>query len=98
MKNDILDLLRRVIEMQHGGRGTYMHSVHVHRHAPRPGLWDGAVHVFSLDGHESATRAYAWAGPIDGSDALRYFAVLHQGGVRSPVDAVSAVVKAIRAA
>lgn len=98
MKTDNLDLLRQVIELQHGGRGTYMHSVRVHRMAPRPGLWDGAVHVFSLAGNQAANMAYAWAGPIDGTDALRYFAVLHQGGVRSPIDAVNAVVKLIRAA
>lgn len=98
MKNDILDLLKQVIEHQHGGRPTYMHSVRVHRMAPRPGLWDGAVHVYSLAGNQNAALAYAWAGPIDGSDSSRYFSVLHQGEVRGPVEAVGAVVKAIRAA
>ena len=98
VKNDIHDLLRQVIELQHGGRGTYMHTVKVHKMPPRPGQWDGAVHVFSLAGNQAASLAYAWAGPIDGSDSSRYFAVLHQGEVKGPVEAVSAVVKAIRAA
>lgn len=98
MKNDTLGLLKQVIELQHGGCGTYMHSVRVHRMAPRADLWDGVVHVFSLTGNQSANLAYAWAGPIDGSDSSRFFAVLHQGQIRGPVEAVSAAARAIRTA
>jgi hypothetical protein len=52
------------------------------------------VHVFDLDDHPSATRAYAWSSPIEGSDKRRFFAVLHEGGIRSPEDAVRAAIVA----
>lgn len=96
--NATIDLLRRVIETQHGGRGTYTHSVKVHRLPPRPGLWDGLVHVFSLANNRQAEIAYAWAAPIDGTNSSRFFAVLHQGNVRGPIEAVGATVKALRRA
>ena len=57
-------------------------------------VWDGTVHVVDLEGHPSATRAYAWSSPIKGSDKRRFFAVLHLGGIRSPIDAVRAAIVA----
>ena len=52
------------------------------------------VHVFDLAGNPNATRAYAWSSPIEGSDKRRFFAVLHIGAIRSPVDAVRAAIVA----
>jgi hypothetical protein len=57
-------------------------------------VWEGVVHVFDLKGHPTASRAYAWSSPIEGSDKRRFFAVLHQGLVKSPVDAVRAAIVA----
>ena len=34
------------------------------------------VHVFDLAGHPTATRAYAWSSPIEGSTKRRFVAVL----------------------
>jgi hypothetical protein len=34
------------------------------------------VQVFDLAGHPTATRAYAWSSPIEGSTKRRFFAVL----------------------
>jgi hypothetical protein len=48
----------------------------------------------SPQGHPTASRAYAWSSPIEGSDKRRFFAVLHQGLVKSPVDAVRAAIVA----
>ena len=45
---------------------------------------------------DKASLAYAWEVPVEGSSASRYFAVLHQGRVRGPADALSAVLKAMR--
>jgi hypothetical protein len=42
----------------------------------------------------TATRAYAWSSPIEGSEKRRFFAVLHQGPVTSPVEAVRAAIVA----
>jgi len=36
----------------------------------------------------------AWFSPVEGSDKRRFFAVLHLGGIRSPVDAVRAAIVA----
>jgi hypothetical protein len=50
------------------------------------------VHVFDLEGHPKASRAYAWSSPMEGSDKRRFFAVLHQPPVTSPVEAVRAAI------
>ena len=48
------------------------------------------MHVFDLAGHPTATRAYAWSSPIEGSTKRRVFAVLHQPPIDSPQGAVRA--------
>ena len=55
-------------------------------------VWEGVVHVFNLEGHPKATRAYAWSSPIEGTERRRFYAVLHLGGIRSPLDAVRAAI------
>jgi hypothetical protein len=57
-------------------------------------VWEGVVHVFDLAGNPNATRAYAWSSPIKGTDRRRFFAVLHMGAIKSPVDAVRAAIVA----
>lgn len=89
------DLLKRVIESQHGGTGAFVQSVRVVKPATAKDQWDGLVHVFDLRGHAQAKRAYAWAAPIKGSTAPRYFAVLQQGKIKTPIDAVKAAAAAI---
>ena len=54
-------------------------------------VWEGVVHVFDLEGHPTATRAYAWSSPIEGSTKRRFYAVLH-------VPPISSAAKAVRAA
>lgn len=90
------DLLKRVIELQHGGTGTFVQSVRVHKATANKLQWDGMVHVFDLKGHPKAKRAYAWASPINGSKSPRYFAVLQQARINSPADAVKAAAAAIK--
>ena len=38
-------------------------------------VWEGVVHVFDLEGHPKATRAYAWSSPIEESEKRRFYAV-----------------------
>jgi hypothetical protein len=59
-------------------------------------VWEGVAHVFDLEGHSRATRAYAWSSPVEGSSNRRFYAVLHLGGIRSPLDAVRAAIVAER--
>jgi hypothetical protein len=42
------------------------------------------------EGNAKATIACAWSSPIEGSNKRRFYAVLHLGGRRSPLDAVRA--------
>ena len=96
MERVSVDQLKAVIESQHGGKGSFVRSVRVLKGTDGRTGWDGIVHVFALKGHPNARQAYAWASPILGSTKPRYFAVLHQGQVRGPAEAVGAAVAAIR--
>lgn len=44
--------------------------------------------MFDLEGYPRATRAYAWSHLVgDAGERRRFFAVLHLGGIRSPLAA-----------
>ena len=58
-------------------------------------VWDGIVQVFDLVDHSTATRCYAWSYVTDEKTGKRkFFAVLHQGPVDSPLNAVRAAIVA----
>jgi hypothetical protein len=86
--------LKRAVEAQHGCKATVFQSVPIKETFGRNTVWEGVVHIFSLTGHPTAKRAYAWSSPIEGSDKRRFFAVLHQSPVTSPVEAVRAAIVA----
>jgi hypothetical protein len=91
-----VDQLRRAVEGQHGGKAALVEAVPVRETFQGQTVWEGVVHVFDLEGHPKATRAYAWSSPVEGSDRRRFYAVLHLGGIRSPLDAVRAAIVAER--
>ena len=86
--------LKRAIESQHGGIARLVQSVPVRETFDRQTVWQGVVHVFDLEGHPQATRAYAWSSPIEGSEKRRFFAVLQIPPIKSAVDAVRAAIVA----
>jgi hypothetical protein len=88
------DQLKRAVEVQHGATATLVQAAPVKETFKGSTVWEGVVHVFDLAGHPKATRAYAWSSPIEGSDKRRFFAVLHMGPIKSPVDAVRAAIVA----
>jgi len=90
------DRLKQAIESQHGGTATLAQSVPVRETFKGQTVWEGIVHVFDLEGHPKATRAYAWSSPIEGSTKRRFFAVLHMGPIKSPLNAVRAAIVAER--
>lgn len=93
--NDIaIPDLVKAVEGMHGGQARLAKTIPVQETFQGQPVWEGVVHVFDLDGHPSATRAYAWSSPIEGSDKRRCFAVLHLGGIKSPLDAVRAAIVA----
>jgi hypothetical protein len=88
------DQLKCAVEAQHGCMATLAQSVPVTETFEGKTVWEGIVHVFDLTGHLTANRAYAWSSSIEESDKRRFFAVLHQGPVTSPVEAVRAAIVA----
>jgi hypothetical protein len=86
------DQLKNAVERMHGGKARLAQSVPVSETFGGNIVWEGIVHVFDLEGHPTATRAYAWSSPIVGSDKRRFFAVLHQEPVTSPAKAVRAAI------
>lgn len=90
------DQLKHAVEGQHGGKAVLSSVEPVKEVWNGQTVWEGAVHVFDLEGNPKATRAYAWSSPVEGSDRRRFYAVLHLGGIRSPLDAVRAAIVAER--
>ncbi len=83
--------LQRSVERLHGGTATLAQSVPVREIFGDEPVWEGVVQVFDLAGYPTASRAYAWSSPIEGSTKKRrFFAVLHQPPVDSPEAAVRA--------
>lgn len=86
--------LAQAVEAQHGGTARLASVAAVRETFSGKTVWQGTIHVFDLEGHPAATRAYAWSSPIEGSTKRRFFAVLHAGAIRSPADAVRAAIVA----
>jgi len=91
-----VDQLQRAVEGQHGGKAALVDALPIKEIFLGQTVWEGVVHVFDLEGHPQATSAYAWSSPIENSDRRRFYAVLHLGGIRSPLDAVRAAIVAER--
>jgi hypothetical protein len=88
------DQLKDVVERKHGGSAQFARSVPVRETFEGKAVQEGMVHVFDLVGHPTATRAYAWSSPIEGSTKRRFFAVLHTTRINSPLEAVRAAIGA----
>lgn len=88
------EALRIAVEQMHNCSARLAQSVPISEAFKGEPVWEGVVHVFDLDGHPKATRAYAWSSPIEGSTKRRFFAVLHIPPITSPLDAVRAAIVA----
>jgi hypothetical protein len=86
--------LQKAVEHMHNCKARLVQSVPIREWFEHETVWEGAVHIFDLEGHPTAFRAYAWSSSIEGSDKRRFFAVLHQPPITSPVDAVRAAIVA----
>ena len=80
--------LSEPVSILHGAKASYVSTEHVHEAHGGETVWEGDVHVYSLEGHAEADTCYAWAEPGEGKD--RIFAVLKLGPVKTPADAVRA--------
>ena len=86
------EALADAIRSMHGVEATWIASVPVTEDFKGETVWDGAVEVFELHGHPTATRCYAWSHAVDDSERRRFVAVLHQGPIDSPQAAVRAAI------
>ncbi len=82
--------LKKVVEDLHQCNARHTGTEHVTETFQGETVWDGDVHIFALEGHPSASVAYAWSSPVQRSLRSRFFAVLHSPPVESPQDAVRA--------
>jgi hypothetical protein len=84
--------LKRAVEVQHGCKAAVFQSMPIKKTFSGKTVWEGVVYTFSLTGHPTARRAYAWSSSTEGGDKRRFFAMLHQWPVTSPVKAVRAAI------
>jgi hypothetical protein len=90
------DQLEAAVEGQHGGRAKLREVVRVSEEFSGRPVWQGVVHVFDLTGHPTASVAYAWSSPVEGSNRRRFYAVLGVPPINSAADAVRAAIVADR--
>ncbi len=86
--------LQQAVESLHSCRATLAQTVPVRETFRGKPVWEGVVHVFGLEGHANANRAFAWSSPIEDSDKRRIAAVLQLGAIKTPLDAVRAAIVA----
>jgi hypothetical protein len=98
MYEDDPEQLSQVVQSPHGGNPVWIGSEPIKEVFDGKTVWEGIVHIFDLDRYPRATGAYASSSPLEGSAKRRFFAVLHLGGSRSPLDAVRAAIVAERRA
>ena len=85
-----VEALQQAVEGLHGCRASLNRVEHVTESFQGQTAWEGTVHVFDLQGHETASVAYAWSDPVEGSEKRRFYAVLEAGPIKSAPDAVRA--------
>jgi hypothetical protein len=84
--------LRKAVQRLHGGAVRLVQSVRISESFDGKSLWEGVVQIFELKGHPTASLAYAWSSPVEGSTERQYFAVLNVPPITSPAEAVLATV------
>jgi len=89
-----VEQLQHAVESLHSCHAKLVQTVPVRETFHGQSVWEGVVHVFDLEGHPTANRAYAWSAPIEGSEKRRFFSVLQLGAIKSPVAAVRAAIVA----
>ena len=80
-------LLKYVVEAHYGGTAIFVEPVWVRAPMRDDTIWEGVVYIFDLHGNPEGERAYTWTTPRANGKS-QYFAVLHEGQVTSPKDAV----------
>ena len=89
--SEYLERLSKAITAMHGCDCSHLETAHVHEMMDGETVWKGNVEVFQVDGHESATMAFAW-GWKDADDETQWTAVLNVPPIVSAREAVQAAI------
>lgn len=92
LEGDDSEQLRHAVELVHSCSATLVGSAAVRETFRKTVVWQGIVHIFTIEGNPQAKRAYAWSSQIEGT--RRIATTLHTGLILSPVDAVRAALVA----
>jgi hypothetical protein len=84
--------LKKAILHLHGCKSKWVESVPVKEVFQDQTVWEGVVEVFDLLDHPTAKRCYAWSYLVDDLGKRKFVAVLHQGPVDSPINAIRAAI------
>ena len=85
----VVNQLRKAVELEHGGKALFVTKLPIREVVDGKTVWEGVVHIFNLEGNAKASRAYAWAIRIQGTEK-QFVVLLHLGNIGSPRDAVRA--------
>jgi hypothetical protein len=86
--------LQQAIEAQHYCWARFARIASLSLEFEGQAAWKGAVHVLDLEDRPSASCAYAWSSPIEGSNKRRFYAVLHLPPIESAAVALRAAIVA----
>jgi hypothetical protein len=89
--NNRFENLKKAIFELHGCKSKWLESVPVKETFKGQTVWEGVVQVFELIDHPMAKKCYAWSYEMD-SGKRKFVAVLEDGPVKSPLDAVKAFI------
>ena len=84
--------LANAIQKLHSCKSKWIESVPVKEIFKSQTVWEGIVEVFDLIDHPTTKRCYAWSYIMNDTGKRKFFAVLHQGPVDSPQNAVKAAI------
>lgn len=89
----------RAVEGLHECKAEYVRSERIVERFQGKPVWEGDVQTFALTDHPTAETAYAWSFLVDEETGRRRFiAVLCEGPIETPGDAVRAwIAKTFRA-
>ncbi|MEW6674186.1 MAG: hypothetical protein AB1427_21030 [Thermodesulfobacteriota bacterium] len=80
--------IKKAVEGLHNCKSKWLESVPVKETFEGETVLEGVVEVFELKDHPTAKKCYAWSYLVDDSGKRKFFAVLHQDPVKSPIEAV----------
>jgi len=86
----LADELRLAVQQLHDSPSRLLGGAPLSEPELRPETVGGAVYVYELLAHPTATKCYAWAAPRYGSSTVMH-AVLHSDAIVSPEAAVRSV-------